>query len=144
MSEELIERLDPNRDYGVRTYEDVVREVRAGTLSLHEGATVLPVIRDKTMNNVITKGSGVTRVREKADNPRVQTKAVFLERAHGDFESVYSAMVESAVKGDVRAQKLFMELYVGRPREATEVVEKEVINRLFELALKPKEKVLDV
>ena len=86
----------------------------------------------------------MTRVPEKADNPRVQTKAVFLERAHGDFESVYSAMVESAVKGDVRAQKLFMELYVGRPREATEVVEKEVINRLFELALKPKEKVLDV
>ena len=81
MSEELIERLDPNRNYGVRTFEDVVSEVRAGTLSLHEGATALPVIRDKTLNNVITKGSGVTRVPEKADNPRVQTKAVFLERA---------------------------------------------------------------
>ena len=28
-------------------------------------------------------------------------------------------MVESAKSGDVRAQKLFMEMYIGRPREAS-------------------------
>ena len=52
-------------------------------------------------------------------------------------------MIESATKGDVRAQKLFMELYVGRPREASDAVDKAVVSRLFELALQPKEKVFD-
>ena len=46
MSEELIQQLDPQRDYGVRTYEDVVREVREGQLFLKEGPTHQPVISD--------------------------------------------------------------------------------------------------
>lgn len=141
MSEELIQQLDPQRDYGVRTYEDVVREVREGQLFLKEGPTHQPVISDT--RGIRVKGTG-TAVIQQPSEPRVHTKAVFLERAHSDFEKVYESMIESAVKGDVRAQKLFMELYVGRPKEVAEVVEKEVVNRLFELALQPKEKVLDV
>jgi|TARA_R100000808_G_scaffold644_2_gene3280 hypothetical protein len=141
MSEELIQQLDPKRDYGVRTYEDVVREVREGKLILKEGPTHQPLINDT--RGLAVKGTGTWKIQQPSE-PRIHTKAVFLERAHSDFEAVYGAMIESAVKGDVRAQKLFMELYVGRPKEVAEVVEKEVVNRLFELALQPKEKVLDV
>lgn len=142
MSAELIEKLDPNRDYGKRTYTDIVREVEEGTLSLHVGPTALPVIRNAA-DGVVVKGTGGQYLHKAQDNPRIHTKAVFLERAHSDFEKVYESMIESATKGDVRAQKLFMELYVGRPREASDAVDKAVVSRLFELALQPKEKVFD-
>ena len=142
MSAELIEKLDPNRDYGKRTYTDIVREVEEGTLSLHVGPTALPVIRNAA-DGVVVKGTGGQYLHKAQDNPPIHTKAVFLERAHSDFEKVYESMIESATKGDVRAQKLFMELYVGRPREASDAVDKAVVSRLFELALQPKEKVFD-
>ena len=45
-------------------------------------------------------------------------------------------MIKSATKGDVRAQKLFMELYVGRPTEATDSMNKELAKIVAEHYLK--------
>ena len=85
MSEELIQQLDPKRDYGVRTYEDVVREVREGKLILKEGPTHQPLINDT--RGLAVKGTGTWKIQQPSE-PRIHTKAVFLERAHSDFEAV--------------------------------------------------------
>lgn len=67
-----------------------------------------------------------------------------MARAVDDFDSVYESMIESATQGDVRAQKLFMEMFVGRPKEATETLQKNMMDKLFEAALAPKEQVIEV
>ncbi|KKM94387.1 hypothetical protein LCGC14_1198800 [marine sediment metagenome] len=59
-TEELIERLDPDRNYGDRTFEQVVQEVRDGDLLLREAPNdnVLPIIYSKS--GPIVKGTAST------------------------------------------------------------------------------------
>ena len=113
-NDNLIDLLDPNRSYGDRSYDDVVDAVEARKLRLEPGHN-LPVIKDASTNLVVV---GTGRPRQEVD-ARVWGRKLFEERAAGDFDEVYAAMVESAKSGDVRAQKLFMEMYIGRPREAS-------------------------
>ena len=61
-----------------------------------------------------------------------ETKRLFMARAADDFDSVYESVVTSANKGDVRAQKLFMELYVGRPTEAVDGMDKDIAKIIAE------------
>ena len=113
-SDNLIDLLDPNRSYGDRSYDDVVEAIEAGKLRLEPGHN-LPVIKESSTNLVV---AGTGRPRQEVD-AGVWGRKLFEERAAGDFDVVYGAMVESARSGDVRAQKLFMEMYIGRPREAS-------------------------
>ena len=114
-STELIEQLDPDRDYGERSYNEVVEGVQRGELRLLPGRN-LPVLRDAATNHAV-KGTG-----QPLDGDVERwSRRHFNERAAEDFDDVYDAMVRSAKQGDVRAQKLFMEMFLGRPREAREV-----------------------
>jgi hypothetical protein len=134
-TEEAIESLDPTRDYGNRSYEQVVTEVESGALMVIPNSKGgHPILRQKE-GGFLIKGSG------RANNTGVEhglkeTKRQFMERAAGDFDSVYESVIKSATKGDVRAQKLFMELYVGRPTEAIDGMNKEVARVLAEYYLK--------
>tara|TARA_B100001123_G_scaffold403419_1_gene491900 strand:- start:117 stop:578 length:462 start_codon:yes stop_codon:yes gene_type:complete len=146
--DDLIELLDPNRDYGERTYDEVVGGIRAGKIRiLPPSGSKHPILRNTDVPSgihPIIKGSGrVTTVEANTKNPPA-TKARFMARAVDDFDSVYESMIESATQGDVRAQKLFMEMFVGRPKEATETLQKNMMDKLFEAALAPKEQVIEV
>ncbi len=55
-NEDLIQALDPARDYGERSYEQVVEGVRTGVLKLEAGLTV-PVLKD-AQTNLVVKGTG--------------------------------------------------------------------------------------
>jgi hypothetical protein len=112
--DELVALLDPKRDYGDRTYADVVEQVTLGTLALEPGRT-LPIIRDATTHRAV-RGTGQPAIPRDADLSRWGRRR-FNERAAEDFDEVYDAVVASAKAGDVRAQKLFVETYLGRPRE---------------------------
>ena len=58
---------------------------------------------------------------------------------------MYEALTEAAVtKGDVRAQKVFMEMFIGRPKESTVTVNSKVMDRLLDAAEKEKETVIEV
>ena len=103
MTEALIAKLDPQRGYGDRTYDEVVEEVQAGKLRLEEGAR-LPVIKDAS-TGVTIRGTGQP-VRE--SEPRQWSRRQFELRAAEDFDAVYDAVIASAISGDARAQKLFM------------------------------------
>lgn len=59
----LVVQLDPERDYGSRTYEQVVSEIQAGTLVIEQPAKAgyLPILRDAS-TRVVVKGSGPASV----------------------------------------------------------------------------------
>ena len=81
MTTELIYTLDPTRDYGDRSYDQVVTEIESGALMVIPSAKGgQPIIRQKV----------------------------------------------------VRAQKLFMELYVGRPTEAVDGMDKDIAKIIAE------------
>ena len=115
MSEELIARIDPDRDYGERTYTDIVREVHEATIAIVDNGVRHPILRD-VQTKLPVKGSGPINVPEKTTQSRGNARAQFMLAAEQNFGEVYGAMIKSAIKGDVRAQNLFMELYVGRPK----------------------------
>ena len=130
-TEEVIASLDPTRDYGDRSYEQVVTEVESGALMVIPSAKGgQPIIRQKVGGFVI-KGSGRTND-SNIERGTAETKRLFMARAADDFGSVYESVVTSANKGDVRAQKLFMELYVGRPTEAVDGMDKDIAKIIAE------------
>tara|TARA_R110002020_G_scaffold90405_4_gene220110 strand:- start:803 stop:1300 length:498 start_codon:yes stop_codon:yes gene_type:complete len=142
--EELIDKLDPNVDYGERSYEQVCDQIRNGTLTIKPIVYDRPIIRDPALNGRLVRGSGrlhsATLSAEK-----IETISRFLTRAAEDFDSVYEALTEAAVtKGDVRAQKVFMEMFIGRPKESTVTVNSKVMDRLLDAAEKEKETVIEV
>ena len=142
--DELIELLDPTRDYGGYSHETLIEAIRAGEVVIKPPAYKNTPILRKQKNHTLIKGSGrVTTVESYTKNPPA-TKARFMARAVDDFDSVYESMIESANKGDVRAQKLFMEMFVGRLKKATEALQKNMMDKLFEAALAPKEQVIEV
>jgi hypothetical protein len=131
-SEELIGSLDPRRDYGERSYDEVVAEVRAGRLRLEAGRSSLPVIRDPATNRPV-KGPGQPRLPDDQELARGGRRR-FNERAAADFDAVYDALLEAAKRGDVRAQKLFVETFLGRPREALVANDDRTVELLLALA----------
>ena len=143
MATELIYTLDPTRDYGDRSYDQVVTEIESGALMVIPSAKGgQPIIRQK-VGGFLIKGSGRTND-SNIERGMKETKRLFMARAADDFDSVYESVVTSANKGDVRAQKLFMELYVGRPKEVSEGANEKMMDKLLDLALKPKEEVIEV
>jgi len=130
-TEGLIELLDPNRDYGERSYEQVCEQVRKGELTIKPPVyNNMPVLRDPSANGRLVRGSGRSHVSEVERD--IQTKGRFLARAQEDFDAVYESLVDSATRGDVRAQKVFMEMFVGRPKEMVEVITNDTVRDLFE------------
>lgn len=116
--EELIAKLDPERSYGEMTYDQVVAEVRAGTLLIEEGLPV-PVLKDAVTHRVVS-GTGLVPAQYHgltAKKPRqVLTKSSFIERAKEDFDEVYDTLIHLAlVKHEVKAIALYLEYTFGRP-----------------------------
>jgi hypothetical protein len=98
-SDELVRSLDPRRDYGERSYDEIVAEVRTGRLPLEPGRSSLPVIRDPATNRPV-KGTGQPRVPDDQELARWGRRR-FNERAAADFDAVYEALLEAAKRGDV-------------------------------------------
>jgi len=106
---ELIEKLDADRNYGKRTYKEVVQGVKTGALTIYEGQT-LPILKDAETGFTIT-GTGVPRKKD----TRTEWKIRFAERAISDFEAIYEALVKQAAKGDTKAIMYFMDRLMGSP-----------------------------
>lgn len=119
--EELISLLDPDRDYGERTHEQVVQEVRAGALTIQRNPSEVitqPFLTDARTGKRI-KGSGM------AVNKRGYTKQSefnhkwFLERCEEDREKVYRSLMKAIDRDepDPRALKLWLEYAIGAPQK---------------------------
>lgn len=113
--EELIAALDPLRNYGPRTYEEVVAQVRAGEIEIRVGKRVPVLLSAKTHMHV--HGSGIaldqgSRVLSAASREYIRT------RFNEDVEAWYEALYIAGVKNmDVKAMKLAFEFGAERPVE---------------------------
>jgi hypothetical protein len=110
--DEMVAMLDPDRDYGERTFDDVVKAVRDGSISASPGHPV-PMLRIGAMS---VKGSGAPVALANATKQRPWL-AKFEERASTDFDAVYESLLTSAINGEVKAQMYFLDRLLGKPRE---------------------------
>ena len=117
---ELINLLDPGRDYGERTYEAVVAGVKDGSVLIHPGQR-LPVLRDARTGRPV-KGTG------QPPQDEVTAQQRFLSRmrtlALDDVDDLYAEMRAFAKStGDPRHYKNILDLFgkVGEVRGGDEI-----------------------
>lgn len=122
--EELLALLDPDRDYGERSYEDVVRECREGALLLapnpHGEVMKQPFISsaDPSQGRRRVKGTGMPHpVVTGFESVQKWNHKWFLERMQEDREKVYSSLLRSITgdSPDPRAIKIWFEYGIGVP-----------------------------
>ena len=111
----LISKLLPDRNYGERSYDEVVQDVKDGILTIHEGETI-PILRDAT-TGLTVRGTGVPERK----NTKQSWHERFVERAISDFPDVYDSLVRSAHNGDSRALIYFFDRLMGSPARQLQV-----------------------
>ena len=121
--DEMVALLDPDRDYGERTFDDVVKGVRDGSISASPGHPV-PMLRVGAMS---VKGSGAPVALVNAPKQRPWL-AQFEERASTDFDAVYESLLASALDGEVKAQMYFLDRLLGKPRESRDAGNSEMLS----------------
>jgi hypothetical protein len=113
--EEMVSLLDPSRDYGTYRYDEIVEGIHDGTIRAFPGHPV-PILRK---NGISIKGSGAPLALVASSNKRPWVKE-FEDRGSADFATIYEALLQSALGGDVKAQMYFMDRMLGKPRETRE------------------------
>jgi hypothetical protein len=116
--EELLDQLNPDRDYGSRTYGEVVTGIRDGNINVAPGHPV-PMLR---VSGISIKGTGAPLALVEAGketNHKRPWMAEFEERGTTDFDAVYEALVKSALGGDSKAQMYFLDRMLGKPRDSS-------------------------
>jgi len=127
--EALIEKLDPTRDYGDRSYKEVVDSVREGRLSIFPG-TPTPILRD-VGRGVTVKGTGAPLVVKQTDTRKKAWASIFEERGPSDADAVYDSLINSAMTGDTKAQIYFFDRLFGKPRESRDTQNADVLANFF-------------
>lgn len=119
-SESLIGNLDPTRDYGERSYEQVVAEVRAGALILRPGRFGLPMISDAATGMRI-KGSSNPPIPGEL-SPRDWSMAEFRRRAADNFDQAWKWLIKGmdpdTNKNAHQFHKIYWEQLIGKAGES--------------------------
>ena len=112
---DLTRQLDPDRDYGHRSFEEVVAGVHKGTLLLEEGL-VVPVIRDATTGQVV-KGTGQSI----AEVDNIEGKRAWSHRfqqlGRHSFDELYEQLIDLCRSGNFKALEYFFNRMSGKPSE---------------------------
>ncbi len=109
---ELIATLDPEREYGDLSYDEVVAAIQEGEIKIRPGIR-LPVLRDDRGRAI--KGTGHDPLT--GEDPHEWTVKRFRARFVEDFDRIYAAAVKAAEGGEPRAMKLLMDHGLGRPKD---------------------------
>lgn len=134
--EELIGKLDPNREYGLPggdkplEFEEVVAGVRSGRFTIHEGDN-LPVLRERDSNWPL-RGSGFI-IRQNG-GPQQSALAEFRRRALDDIPTAYKSLMDGMKRGDPRYDKIFWDNLVGKVGENREQAMSGVLQRLIDMS----------
>ena len=124
--EALIAELDPDRDYGERTYNDIVTDVRAGYISISPGHPS-PILRD-VGRGVTLKGTGRPLT---TGTTRKTFISKFEERAEVEFDAAFEAFMQKVMHGDVKAQMYFFDRVLGKPRESRQSAAHDQMNAFW-------------
>jgi len=119
----LIDLLDEKRDYGSRSYGEVVGGVRSGAISIYPGHPV-PLLR---LGGMAIKGSGSPPQMIESSSKKPWA-GKFEERAASDFDAIYESLVQTALSGEVKAQMYFLDRLLGKPRESREAGNVELLS----------------
>lgn len=138
--EELIAQLSPDRDYGDRTFDEVVAGVRGGAILIRPGQR-LPQLVDAQTGKTI-KGTGVPP--GAGVGPQHRALHLFRELAIDDVPWAYQNLVKGMERGDPRYDKLYWEYMVGRAGEAKEQGMTDVLKMLIERLDRPEKRVIDL
>ena len=114
----LVEYLDPHRDYGELTYQDICDGIMNGTIYAKPGGSDgvgQPVLRNASTGYSMAgsgkvPNSGVAKVDEEA-------KEIFKNRINLDINMLYDLIVANAKRGNVKAQMWLAEKATGKPTE---------------------------
>lgn len=135
----LIDKLDPHRDYGERTYEEVLSGIRSGAIIIREGNN-LPQLVDAATGRAI-KGTGVPV--NNGENPQRVAMARFRRMAQDDLDEAYAELRAGMKAGDPRCMKIYWELLIGRPGEAKGENSTSIMEKLLEAALENRTAVVE-
>ena len=114
--DEMINLLPLDRNYGDRSYDDVVRQLRSGELRAAPGHRIPQLFDAKT--NRIVKGSG-TPIMTQGVTAHQKIAAEMRNMAVDDIEMVYHNLIDKIRRTeDPRWTKIFLEFTVGKVSEA--------------------------
>lgn len=130
-TDDLINLLDPARDYGALSYKEVVERVKDGRFILRQGSR-LPQIYDATSNKIV-KGSGHPVRAGTGETQQQFAGKEFRTRALDDFDDAYEELRKGMKQGDMRAHKIFWEMLIGRVGEAKVSGNSEVMTKMLEM-----------
>ncbi len=109
---ELVAKLDPDRDYGERSYQDILDGVSSGAIVIRPGNN-LPQL---WFNNRTIKGTGQPPL----NGVSAQQKAVhrFRELGLDDVDWAYQNLRNGMSRGDPRYDKIWWEYMGGKMGES--------------------------
>lgn len=145
--QELLDSLDPDKDYGESTVEEVRHNVVSGNFSLAPGLNGRPIITNVRTGRRV-KGTAAPPKRE-GESDRAWFQRRFNERFAEDFDAVYDAQYENATgkKRDSRDIDNMMTRGGGRPSQQTSGASDAVaglFKLLAEAAMSSKLTIIDV
>lgn len=109
---DLVALLDPHRDYGERTFEQIKEGIARGLILIEPGHTI-PVLRDPATHRSI-KGTG----RPPGVGDVKVSRAYIERRFSNNKKAIWDALYKGAVTdGDPRWGKLLLEYGLGKPVE---------------------------
>ncbi len=110
--QQLVDLLDPERDYGDRTYLDVLSGIDRGTILIRPGAR-LPMLVSSTGGTIRGTGqpprTGVTAQQHVVARMR--------ELALDDIDEAYRSLRDGMRRGDPRYDKIWWEYAAGKSSE---------------------------
>ena len=112
-SDPLVNQLDPERNYGDLTFEQVVSGVQNGAILIEPGSR-LPVLRSATTGLAI-KGTG--RPPQTGVSAQQAALREFRERAVDDLPEAYELLLQGMRAGDPRFHKIYFENLMGKMGE---------------------------
>ena len=135
-TQELVSLLDPNRDYGERTFDEVKEGIARGLIVIEQGHS-LPVLRDAKTNRSI-RGTG----RPPGSAAQEWSRTFVREFIAGDDPDrgaprlllLMQAAYEAALKGDMKALEHSLKYGIGDHRELGTDAGSRAVDALMQLA----------
>ncbi len=136
----LIADLDPARDYGDRSYEEVVDAIHGGHLRIEASNGEHPILKDASTGRVVkgTGSSGIAVIPQKdlvemaKERRHSEGRAWFEGRLLGDYDRpagplndrdmVYDramTIISNGSKGSDKLIEFFLTQHIGKPRETS-------------------------
>lgn len=117
--DELLSELDPERDYGNRSVEEVKKEVTEGKLEIAKGVAH-PVIRDAQTGHLV-KGSGRLPTTTTVVESRSSWDRAFREAGSMYFDVVFDQLIQLCMVGNFKAIEFFMNRMGGKPTDNKDI-----------------------